>query len=78
MIVRVSIFGPLDYPRGSLVIAIIRPLSMVRPSLNISETTHMFFLILDFSFTRSDPSNCPSLSVSLSISPYIHQSLNIF
>ena len=37
-------FGPRVYPRGSLVIAVVRGL-LVRPPLNISETFHCFFLI---------------------------------
>ena len=39
-------FGPRVYPRGSLVIAFVRPLARwsVCPSLNISETVHLFFL----------------------------------
>ena len=41
-------FGPRVYPRGSLVIALVR-WSVVRwsvgPSVNISETVHWFFLI---------------------------------
>ena len=36
-------FGPRVYPMGPVVIALVRPL--VRPSLNISETAHWFFLI---------------------------------
>ena len=37
-------FRPQVYPRGSLVIALVRG-PLVRPSLNISETFHWFFLI---------------------------------
>ena len=39
-----SNFGPWVYPRGSLVIALVRG-QLVSPSINISETVHCFFLI---------------------------------
>ena len=41
----VDYFGPRIYLRGSLVIALVRGPSVVRPFLNISETVHWFFLI---------------------------------
>ena len=42
------ILDPRFYPRGSLVIALVRPLvhRSIIPSLNISETVHWIFLIL--------------------------------
>ena len=43
-IYRLFHFGSRVSPRWSLVIALVRR-SMVRPSLNISETAHFFFLI---------------------------------
>ena len=54
-------FGPRVYPKGSLVIAHVRVSIRVsirvcvRPSLNISETVHCFFLFLDTLFIRWGP-----------------------
>ena len=63
-------FGPLVYPMGSIVIALVCP--SVSLSLNILETAHWFLLTLDPGFSRGVLSNrpCPSM-VRWSVSEYL-------